>query len=74
VLAFFAFVIWTLTTDSESATALRWFPLWFVCLAVGWLIIRRRSSHAEGYRYFLAAMNRTVDEPSAPDGRGEPLW
>ncbi|MEI7717213.1 MAG: amino acid permease [Mycobacterium sp.] len=64
VLAFFAFVIWTLTTDGESATALRWFPLWFVCLAVGWLIIQRRPSHAEGYRYFQAAINQPVDEPA----------
>jgi D-serine/D-alanine/glycine transporter len=41
VLAFFAFVIWTLTTNPETAVALAWFPLWFVGLAVGWLTVRR---------------------------------
>ena len=70
VLAFFAFVIWTLTTDTQSATALSWFPLWFVCLGIGWLLIRRRPGHAEGYRHFQSAMTRPVDEPAGPsDGR-----
>lgn len=44
VLVFFAFVIWTLTTETETATALAWFPLWFVLLAVGWLVTQRRQS------------------------------
>jgi D-serine/D-alanine/glycine transporter len=61
VLVFFAFVIWTLNTDQESAIALAWFPLWFVLLAAGWLIVRRRSGHAEQYRRFQAEMNHPVD-------------
>ncbi|BCI88581.1 hypothetical protein NIIDMKKI_37870 [Mycobacterium kansasii] len=32
VLAFFAFVIWTLTTKTETAVALALVPLWFVTL------------------------------------------
>ncbi len=66
---FFAFVIWTLTSDQESAIALAWFPLWFVLLAAGWLIVRRRSGHAEQYRRFQAEMNHPVDE----DADGAPL-
>jgi D-serine/D-alanine/glycine transporter len=58
VLAFFAFVLWTLSTDNDTAVALAWFPLWFVLLAAGWLIVRRRPGRAERYRQFLAAMNR----------------
>ena len=40
VLAFFAFVTWTLCTERDPAIALLWFPLWFVVLAAGWLIVR----------------------------------
>jgi D-serine/D-alanine/glycine transporter len=62
VLVFFGFVIWTLNTGRESAIALRWFPLWFVLLAGGWLIVRRRSGHAEQYSRFQAEMNHPVEE------------
>jgi D-serine/D-alanine/glycine transporter len=62
VLAFFAFVIWTLTTETETAIALTWFPLWFVVLAAGWLIVRRRPDRAEQYRLFQAEMNHPIDE------------
>jgi D-serine/D-alanine/glycine transporter len=61
VLAFFAFVIWTLVTERETAIALAWFPLWFVVLAAGWLIVRRRPGRAERYRRFQAEMNRGID-------------
>jgi D-serine/D-alanine/glycine transporter len=69
VLAFFAFVIWTLCTERETAIALAWFPLWFVVLAVGWLIVRRRPGRAERYRRFQAEMNHPIDkkaETTAP--------
>ena len=62
VLAFFAFVIWTLVTERETAIALAWFPLWFVLLAAGWLIVRRRPERAERYREFKAEMNQPIDE------------
>jgi D-serine/D-alanine/glycine transporter len=65
VLAFFVFVIWTLTTDSETAIALAWFPLWFAVLAAGWLIVRRRPGRAEQYRLFQAEMNEPVAEDTA---------
>ncbi|MCV7413141.1 amino acid permease [Mycobacterium florentinum] len=60
--AFFAFVAWTLTTEKDTAIALAWFPAWFVLLAIGWLIVRRRPSQAERYRQFLAEMNGPVDD------------
>ena len=62
VLAFFAFVIWTLVTERETAIALAWFPLWFVVLAAGWPIIGRRPGRAERYRQFRAEMNHRIDE------------
>jgi D-serine/D-alanine/glycine transporter len=62
VVAFFAFVIWTLITERETAIALAWFPLWFVVLAAGWLFVRRRPRHAAQYRQFQAEMNLAVDE------------
>ena len=62
ILAFFVFVIWTLTTESETAIALAWFPLWFVVLAVGWLIVRRQPGRAEQYRLFQAEMNDPVED------------
>jgi D-serine/D-alanine/glycine transporter len=65
VLGFFAFVIWTLCTDHETAIALAWFPLWFLVLAVGWLVARRRPGRAERYRRFQAEMNPPVDDDDA---------
>jgi D-serine/D-alanine/glycine transporter len=62
ILAFFAFVVWTLCTERETAIALAWFPLWFLVLAVGWLIVRRRPGRAERYRQFRAEMNQPIDE------------
>jgi D-serine/D-alanine/glycine transporter len=62
ILVFFAFVIWTLCTERETAIALAWFPLWFLVLAVGWLIVRRRPGRAERYRRFRAEMNQPIDE------------
>src|ERR1700739_1490705 len=65
ILAFFAFVIWTLCTKHETAIALAWFPLGFVFLAGGWLIVRRRPGRAERYRQFLTEMNQPTEKNSA---------
>ncbi|KAA1251580.1 amino acid permease [Mycobacterium simiae] len=61
VLGFFAFVIWTLTTGTETAIALAWFPVWFGVLATGWLILRRRPSRTEQYCRFQAEMNAEMN-------------
>jgi D-serine/D-alanine/glycine transporter len=62
VLVFFVFVIWTLCTEKKTAIALAWFPLWFVILTAGWLIVRRRPGRAERYRQFQAEINHPIDE------------
>lgn len=61
VLVFFAFVLWTLCTEDDTATALAWFPVWFVVLAAGWLVVRRRPGHADRYGQFRAEMNHPSD-------------
>ncbi|MEB3981463.1 amino acid permease [Mycobacterium sp. 663a-19] len=60
VLAFFAFVVATLCTARETAIALAWFPLWFLVLATGWAVVRRRPGRAARYRQFRAEMERAV--------------
>jgi D-serine/D-alanine/glycine transporter len=60
ILGFFAFVIWTLCTERETAIALAWFPLWLLVLAAGWLVVRRRPGRAETYRRFQAEMDKPV--------------
>ncbi|MDT5224628.1 MAG: D-serine/D-alanine/glycine transporter [Mycobacterium sp.] len=60
ILMFFVFVIWTLSTEAETAVALAWFPAWFVLLAAGWLIARRRPGRADRYRMFQAEMNNAT--------------
>lgn len=51
VLVFFAFLIWTLTTKTETSMALALVPVWFVVLTVGWLIVRRRPAAADREPY-----------------------
>ncbi|EPQ70291.1 D-serine/D-alanine/glycine transporter [Mycobacterium marinum str. Europe] len=67
ILGFFVFVIWTLTTETETATALVWFPLWFVILGIGWALVRRRPGHLEQYHRFQAEMNGTTAGVLPPD-------
>lgn len=62
ILAFFVFVIWTLSTEPETAVGMMWFPVWFVLLAAGWLIVRRRPGRAERYRMFQDEMNRPAGQ------------
>jgi D-serine/D-alanine/glycine transporter len=66
ILVFFAFVIWTLCTERETAIALAWFPLWFLVLAAGWLLVRRRPGRAETYRRFQAEMNKPAGDTAEP--------
>jgi D-serine/D-alanine/glycine transporter len=54
VFAFFAFVLWALTTQPDTLTALLVTPLWFVVLAVAWAILRRRPAHLARYEAFQA--------------------
>jgi D-serine/D-alanine/glycine transporter len=68
ILGFFAFVIWTLCTEHETAIALAWFPIWFLVLGAGWLVVRRRPGRAETYRRFQAEMNNPVGGNAEPAG------
>ena len=45
VLAFFVFILWALTTQPDTLTALLVTPIWFVLLLVAWLFVRRSQNH-----------------------------
>ncbi|MBM6620568.1 D-serine/D-alanine/glycine transporter [Micrococcaceae bacterium RIT802] len=46
VMAFFVFILWALTTQPDTLQALLFTPVWFVALAIGYLVIRRNPLHA----------------------------
>ena len=52
VYAFFAFVIWALTTQSDTLEALLVTPLWFLVLGVVWFFLRRRPGHLARFARF----------------------
>ncbi len=52
VFAFFAFVLWALTTQPDTLLALLVTPIWFVILGVAWFILRKRPSHLARYAEF----------------------
>ncbi len=45
VLAFFAFIIWALTTQPDTLAALLFTPVWFVALGIGYMVVRRNPQH-----------------------------
>lgn len=48
IMAFFVFVLWTLTTKDDTLTALMWTPLWFALIGIAYVgIVRRRPAHAQ---------------------------
>src|SRR5919112_400132 len=56
VLAFFAFVLWTLTTQPDTLAALLVTPVWFILLGAAWLVLRRRPAHLARYEAFKAEL------------------
>ena len=44
-MVFFVFVLWTLTTQESTLTALLWTPLWFVLIGIGYLFVRNTQEH-----------------------------
>lgn len=46
VFAFFAFVLWALTQQPDTAMAMMVTPVWFVLLAVAYFFIRRKEAQA----------------------------
>ena len=48
------FVLWALTTQPDTLTALLVTPIWFIVLAIAWLVLRRRPTHLARYEAFHA--------------------
>ncbi|MDQ0862924.1 L-asparagine transporter-like permease [Arthrobacter globiformis] len=71
VFAFFAFVLWTLTTQPDTLTALLVTPVWFVLLGAAWLILRRRPAHLARYAAFQDELQ--AEESAARDHAGRRL-
>lgn len=44
-MVFFAFVLWTLTTQESTFKALLWTPLWFVLIGIGYFFVQSRPEH-----------------------------
>ena len=59
VMAFFAFVVWALSTDSETAAGLVAVPVWLAVLWVSWFFVRRTESHQQAFEWF----KQEVSEP-----------
>lgn len=45
IFAFFAFLVWALTTQPDTFTALVVTPIWFIVLAVAWQIVKKSPVH-----------------------------
>ncbi|WP_416418184.1 D-serine/D-alanine/glycine transporter [Paenarthrobacter aromaticivorans] len=67
VFAFFAFVLWTLTTQPDTFAALLATPLWFVILGVAWSILRRRPAHLVRYEEFQAQLEKDARRAEEPE-------
>ncbi|MEH0108838.1 amino acid permease [Tersicoccus sp. MR15.9] len=65
VFAFFAFVLWALTTQSDTLTALAVTPVWFVVLGVAWLVLRRRPTHQARLAQHRAAIAESTEAARA---------
>jgi len=67
VFAFFAFVLWTLTTQPDTFAALLATPLWFLILGVAWVILRRRPAHLVRFREFQAQLEKDAKHAEEPE-------
>ncbi|MEV0947876.1 D-serine/D-alanine/glycine transporter [Rhodococcus sp. NPDC049939] len=56
VIAFFVFIIWALTRESETLEALLITPIWFIGIGIAWVVIRRRPAHVARYAAFKAEL------------------
>ncbi|NUS34947.1 MAG: amino acid permease, partial [Pseudarthrobacter sp.] len=56
VFAFFAFVLWALTTQPDTLAALLVTPVWFLVLGGTWAVLRRRPAHLARFEVFRAEL------------------
>ncbi|MDP5226800.1 MULTISPECIES: D-serine/D-alanine/glycine transporter [Arthrobacter] len=56
VFAFFLFLIWALTTQPDTLTALLVTPIWFVILVIAWLYVRRSPHHKARHEAWTQSM------------------
>ncbi|MFJ3957246.1 D-serine/D-alanine/glycine transporter [Arthrobacter sp. NPDC090010] len=56
VFAFFLFLIWALTTQPDTLTALLVTPIWFVILIIAWLYVRRSPHHRARHEAWTQSM------------------
>lgn len=70
VLAFFVFVVWTLTRSSDTAAGLAALPVWLGGLLVAWLFVRRSETHRQAFEWFKRDIQRPAGNGAAP-GRPE---
>ncbi|MCQ9165591.1 MULTISPECIES: amino acid permease [unclassified Arthrobacter] len=61
VFAFFAFVLWALTTQIDTLLALLVTPIWFVVLGVVWFFLRKRPRHVSRYETFQGELQSERD-------------
>ncbi|WP_372697559.1 D-serine/D-alanine/glycine transporter [Arthrobacter sp. JSM 101049] len=65
VMVFFAFILWALTTQPDTLQALLFTPVWFVALAIGYLVVRRNPLHARIRAEHQAKVAREHEERRA---------
>ncbi|MFD1377721.1 D-serine/D-alanine/glycine transporter [Micrococcus antarcticus] len=65
VLAFFGFILWALTTQTDTLMAMAITPIWFLILAAGYLVIRRNPQHQALRAAHLAKVAHERYEASA---------
>lgn len=61
VLLFFAFVVWALSREPETAASLVALPVWLLLLGVAWFFVRRTESHRQAFAWFKKEMERPVE-------------
>ncbi|MFE5775787.1 amino acid permease [Brachybacterium sp. NPDC056505] len=71
VMAFFAFLLWAFTGASDTLAGLLATPVWFLLVAIGYVLIRRDGAHAAQREEFRARAAREKDE--AARWRTEPV-
>ncbi|MBM6622096.1 hypothetical protein JTF08_10795 [Micrococcaceae bacterium RIT802] len=45
VLGFFVFILWALTTQPDTLSALLFTPIWFIAVGIGYAVLRRNPQH-----------------------------